>query len=143
MPPTHTPTIHPMSIKGISMFLYRKQFFAILHFHFSWLNWVRKCCIFFLLYIRAPLSVPLTMHIVNSINSICLHFNRSDSFIQWNQTDPAALSILTHLVPLVPSHQLIWLKQTWNLSKNLHDPIFGRKNFTHWERVNQDYFRQQ
>ena len=33
-----------MSIKGISMFLYRKQFFAILHFHFSWLNWVRKCC---------------------------------------------------------------------------------------------------
>ena len=21
--------------------------------------------------------------------------------------------------------------QTWNLSKNLHDPIFGRKNFTH------------
>ena len=44
MPPTHTPTIHPMSIKGISIFLYRKQFFAILHFHFSWLNWVRKCC---------------------------------------------------------------------------------------------------
>ena len=66
--------------------------------------------ILFLLYIRAPLSVPLTMHIVNSINSICLHFNRSDSFIQWNQTDPAALSILTHLVPLVPSLQLIWLK---------------------------------
>ena len=26
--------------------------------------------------------------------------------------------------------------------KNLHDPIFGRKNFTHWKRVNQDYFRQ-
>ena len=23
-----------------------------------------------------------------------------------------------------------WL-QTWNLSKYLHDPIFGRKNFTH------------
>ena len=21
--------------------------------------------------------------------------------------------------------------QTWNLLKNLHDPIFGRKNFTH------------
>ena len=33
--------------------------------------------------------------------------------------------------------------QTWNLSKNLHDPIFGRKNFTHWKRVNWDYFRQQ
>ena len=64
----------------------------------------------FLLYICAPLSVPLTMHIVNSINSICLHFNRSDSFIQWNQTDPAAPSILTHSVPLVPSLQLIWLK---------------------------------
>ena len=44
MPPTHTPTIHPMSIKGISMFLYRKQIFVILPFHFSWLNWVRKCC---------------------------------------------------------------------------------------------------
>ena len=35
---------------------------------------------------------------------------RFDSFIQWNQTDPAALSFLTHLVPLVPSLQLIWLK---------------------------------
>ena len=44
MPPTHTPTIRPMSIKGISMFLYRKQIFVILPFHFSWLNWVRKCC---------------------------------------------------------------------------------------------------
>ena len=22
--------------------------------------------------------------------------------------------------------------QTWNLSRNLHDQIFGRKNFTHW-----------
>ena len=33
--------------------------------------------------------------------------------------------------------------QTWNLSKNLHDPIFGRKNFTHWKCVNGDYFRQQ
>ena len=31
--------------------------------------------------------------------------------------------------------------QTWNLSKNLHDPIFGRKNVTHWKRVNRDYFR--
>ena len=44
MPPTHAPTIHPMSIKDISMFLYRKQIFVILPFHFSWLNWVRKCC---------------------------------------------------------------------------------------------------
>ena len=42
-PPT-SPTIHPMSIKGISMFLYRKQIFVILPFHFSWLNWVWKCC---------------------------------------------------------------------------------------------------
>ena len=33
--------------------------------------------------------------------------------------------------------------QTWNLSKNLHDPIFGWKNFTHWKRVNRDYFREQ
>ena len=33
--------------------------------------------------------------------------------------------------------------QTWNLSKNLHNPIFGRKNFTHWECVNGDYFHQQ
>ena len=62
----------------------------------------------FVLYIRSPLSIPPTIHIVNSINSICLHF-RSDSFIQWNQTnkqtDQAALSILTHSVPLVPSLQ--------------------------------------
>ena len=34
-------------------------------------------------------------------------------------------------------------QQTWNLSKNLHDPIFGRKNFTHWKRLNWDYFRHQ
>ena len=33
--------------------------------------------------------------------------------------------------------------QTWNLSRNLHDQIFGRKNFTHWKCVNQDYFHQQ
>ena len=33
-------------------------------------------------------------------------------------------------------------KQTWNLSKNLQDRIFGWKNFTHWKRVNRDYFRQ-
>ena len=33
--------------------------------------------------------------------------------------------------------------QTWNLSKNLHDQIFGRKNFTHWKCVNRDYFHQQ
>ena len=33
--------------------------------------------------------------------------------------------------------------QTWNLSKNLHDPIFGRKNFTHWKRLNWGYFRHQ
>ena len=33
--------------------------------------------------------------------------------------------------------------QTRNLSKNLHDPIFGRRNFTHWKRVNGAYFRQQ
>ena len=26
---------------------------------------------------------------------------------------------------------IITLKQTWNLSKNLHDQIFRRKNFTH------------
>ena len=41
------------------------------------------------------------------------------------------------------SHQ--WpttLGQTWNLSKNLQDRIFGWKNFTHWKRVNRDYFRQ-
>ena len=41
-------------------------------------------------------------------------------------------------IPLSPYH-----RQTWNLSKNLHDPIFGRKNFTHWKRVNWDYFCQQ
>ena len=33
--------------------------------------------------------------------------------------------------------------QTWNLSKNWHDPIFRQKNFTHWKPINQDYFRQQ
>ena len=33
--------------------------------------------------------------------------------------------------------------QTWNLSKYLHDQIFVCKNFTHWKRVNRDYFRQQ
>ena len=110
IPPTHTPTIHPMSIKCISMFLYRKQIFVILPFHFSWLNWVQKCARFkwiFVLYIHVPLSIPPTMHIVNSINSICLHFISSDSFMQWNQTDPAALSILTHSVPLVSSINFI------------------------------------
>ena len=30
--------------------------------------------------------------------------------------------------------------QAWNLSKNLHDPIFGQKNFTHKKHVNWDYF---
>ena len=35
------------------------------------------------------------------------------------------------------------LSPTWNSSKNLHDPIFGRKNFTHWKCVNRDYFHQQ
>ena len=34
-------------------------------------------------------------------------------------------------------------KQTWNLSKKLHDQIFGRKNFTHWKCVNRDYYHQQ
>ena len=33
--------------------------------------------------------------------------------------------------------------QTWNLSKYLHNQIFVCKNFTHWKRVNRDYFRQQ
>ena len=33
--------------------------------------------------------------------------------------------------------------QTWNLSKNLHNPIFGQKNFTHCKSVNCDYFLQQ
>ena len=51
--------------------------------------------------IHAPLSVPPTMHIVISINSICSRFIRSDSFIPWNQKDPAALSLLTHSVSLV------------------------------------------
>ena len=102
MPPTHTPTIHPMSIKGISMFLYRKQIFVILPFHFSWLNLVAAWFLQILAsYIRVPLSVPPTMHFVNSINSLCLHFIRSDSFIPWNQKDPAALSLLTHSVSLV------------------------------------------
>ena len=35
------------------------------------------------------------------------------------------------------------LWQTWNLSKYLHDQIFVCKNFTHWKRVNRDYFCQQ
>ena len=51
--------------------------------------------------IHAPLSVPPTMHIVISINSICSRFIRSDSFIPRNQKDPAALSLLTHSVSLV------------------------------------------
>ena len=51
--------------------------------------------------IHVPLSVPPTMHIVISINSICSRFIRSDSFIPWNQKDPAALSLLTHSVSLV------------------------------------------
>ena len=46
--------------------------------------------------------------------------------------------ILTHI--LVRHFQARW--QTWNLSKNLQDRIFGWKNFTHWKRVNRDYFRQ-
>ena len=28
---------------------------------------------------------------------------------------------------------ITYINQTWNLSKNLHDQIFGRKNFTHWK----------
>ena len=66
-------------------------------------------------YIRASLSVPPSLHIVNSINSIHLHFICFDSFIQWNQTDPAALSILTHSVPLVPSLQLIFLETIYSI----------------------------
>ena len=70
--------------------------------------------------IRAPPFIPPTMHIVNSINSLCLHFIRSDSFIQWNQTnkqtDQAALSILTHChsVPLVPSLQLFLIETIYS-----------------------------
>ena len=33
--------------------------------------------------------------------------------------------------------------QTWYLSKNLYDQIFGQKNFTYWKRVNHYYFCQQ
>ena len=33
--------------------------------------------------------------------------------------------------------------QTWNLSRNLHDQLFGRKNFTHWKCVNRDHSHQQ
>jgi hypothetical protein len=72
---------------------------------------------FFASYIRAPLSVPRTMHIVNSINSIRLHFIHFDSFIQWNQTDPAALSILTHSVPLV---SVLPTQPLRKIRKNLH-----------------------
>ena len=56
------------------------------------------------------LHFPSLRPCILSTLSICLHFIRFDSFIQWNQTDPAVLSILTHSVPLVPSLQLIWLK---------------------------------
>ena len=57
---------------------------------------------------------------------------------------------LTH-IPVASCWQVVgwwWrllfskIKQTWNLSKNLQDRIFGWKNFTHWKRVNRDYFRQ-
>ena len=40
-------------------------------------------------------------------------------------------------------HLFLGFFQTWNLSKNLHDQIFGQNNFTHWKRVNRDYFCQQ
>ena len=90
----------------MSMFLYQKQFFSSFTFTFQDLikfnqfgNAVQ--CRIFVLYTHAPLSVPSTMHIVISINSICSRFIRSDSFIPWNQKDPAALSLLTHSVSLV------------------------------------------
>ena len=52
-------------------------------------------------------------------------------------------SILQLCFSPINPFDLTFTGQTWNLSKNLHDPIFGRKNFTHWKRVHRDYFRQQ
>ena len=51
--------------------------------------------------------------------------------------------LLELLLVLVLLATCYYQTQTWNLSKNLHDPIFRWKNFTHWKRVNWDYFRQQ
>ena len=120
MPPTHTPTIPPMSIKDISMFLYRKQFFS--SFPFTFLDLIKfkqfgnaaQFLWIFLLYIHAPLSVLWTMPTVNSIESKCLCSIRSDSFIQWNPTVPPFFFkfqqiYLTHSVQLIPSLQLIQL----------------------------------
>ena len=125
MPPTHTPTIHPMSIKDISMFLYRKQIFVILPFHFFYLIESRngaRFLLIFVLYILTPLSIPPTMHIVNSINSICLDFICSVSFIQWNQTDPAALSIPWYQsllsFPALPTHPTKHLRK---IRENVHN----------------------
>ena len=47
------------------------------------------------------------------------------------------LKVLKALVLLKIFADLIFVK------KNLHDPIFGHKNFTHWKHVNHDHFRQQ
>ena len=118
------------------MFLYRKQFFAILHFHFSWLNWVRKCCIFFLLYIQyAYISTDLTVSFngIKQIQQLYLflhnqfhyfqHFNWFDwnhlfhnfhalsSTIQISTALPFPFSLVLPIptVLSIPSMPLIWL----------------------------------
>ena len=51
------------------------------------------------------------------------------------------VSVITNMTMMTMS--ITPIKQTWNSSKNLYNPVFGRTNFTHWKRVNRDYFRQQ
>ena len=54
--------------------------------------------------------------------------------LQWSLTRLKLLFANSKaVVSNVPQFDIFikWCRQTWNLSKNLHDPIFGRKNFTH------------
>ena len=116
-PPTPPPTTQcRYKTCQLSMILYRKEFFSSFTFTFQDLikfnqfgNAVQ--CWIFVLYTHAPLSVPSTMH---TVNSKCLHSIRSESFIQWNQTVPPVFFkfqqlYITHSVPSFPSLQLIWL----------------------------------
>ena len=121
---THPHPHHPPNVdkRHINVSVPKTNFWSSLTFTFLYLIEFRNAAWFlriFVLYIHAPPFIPPTMHIVNSINSLCLHFIRSDSFIQWNQTnkqtDQAALSILTHSVPLVSWLQLFLIETIYSI----------------------------
>ena len=67
-------------------------------------------------------------HYINAIPT-----SHYDLFISW-------VIFSTDKISLRNGGKIKYYNQTWNLSKNLHDQIFRRKNFTHWKRVNWDFF---